>query len=76
MKKLFSQQYPAIYHFVEHFGNIEIGEDETTGSLIRLKDDGGTLYEDRGSETIDDAVTETEEFLKDYFFEKFEIRIE
>jgi hypothetical protein len=74
-KNMFSKYFPAIHYFVENYGNIEIGEDEKTNSLIRLTDDGGTLYEDRRSETIDDAIKEAEEFLKDYFFENYEIKI-
>jgi mevalonate kinase len=73
---MFSKNYPAIYHFVEHYGNIEIGENDENGSLIRLTDDEGILYQDVGSKTIDEAVVEAEEFLKDYFFENFEMKIE
>ncbi len=72
---MFSKYFPAIHYFVENYGEIEIGEDEKTNSLIRLKDDGGILYEDRGSETIDDAIAEVEDFLKDYFFENYELTI-
>ena len=75
MKAIFSKTYPAIYHFVENYGNIEIGEDDETKSLLRLTDDEGVLYQDVASATIDDAITEAEDFLKDYFFEKFDKEI-
>jgi hypothetical protein len=75
MKAIFSKTYPAISYFVENHGNIEIGEDENTKSLLRLTDDEGLLYQDVASATIDDAVIEAEDFLKDYFFENFELTI-
>lgn len=75
MKIIFSKAYPAISYFVENYGNIEIGEDDKTKSLLRLTDDEGVLYQDVASATIDDAIIEAEDFLKDYFFENFELTI-
>ena len=38
-------------------------------------DEDGILYEDRASATFDESVDEAEAFLKDYFFENFEIKV-
>lgn len=72
---MFSKQYPAIHYWLENYGIIEMGEDDNTHSLLRIKDDEGLLYEDRASATFDDAMTEAEAFLKDYFFENYELKI-
>lgn len=72
---MFSKYYPAVHHWVQNYGNIEIGEDDNTHSLIRLIDEGGTLYEDHASENFDDAMVEIEAFLKDYFFETYELKL-
>ena len=72
---MFSLKYPAIHFWLQHYGTIELGEDDDTHSLMRIFDDTGLLYEDRASATFDDAVEEAEAFLKDYFFENFEIKL-
>lgn len=72
---MFAKLYPAIHYWLENYGLIELGEDDVTHSLMRITDEGGVLYEDRVSATFDEALTEAEAFLKDYFWEKFEIKI-
>jgi hypothetical protein len=72
---MFSQKYPAIHFWLQNYGYLEMGEDDITHSLIRIKDEDGLLYEDRGSATFDDSIEEAEAFLRDYFFEKFEIKV-
>lgn len=71
---MFSKLYPAIHYWLENFGSIELGEDDTTHSLVRIVDEDGLLYEDRVSATFNDALTEAEAFLKDYFWENHEIK--
>jgi hypothetical protein len=71
----FSRLYPALHYYIENYGNIEIGEDEKTGSLLRIVDEEGILYNDVASPTINDAVAEAEAFLKDYLFENLGIKI-
>ncbi|MFZ4544411.1 MAG: hypothetical protein ACOYOA_10205 [Saprospiraceae bacterium] len=72
---MFSQKFPAVHYWLQHYGSVELGEDEDTHSLIRILDDDGILYEDRASATFDESFEEAEAFLKDYFFENFEIKI-
>jgi hypothetical protein len=72
---MFSQKYPAIHFWLQNYGSVELGEDDKTHSLIRIMDEDGILYEDRASATFDESVDEAEAFLKDYFFENFEIKV-
>jgi hypothetical protein len=43
--KSFEEQYPALHHFVEEIGWIEIGQHEMISAFVRAYDQGGTVYE-------------------------------
>jgi hypothetical protein len=72
---MFSKQYPAIHYWIDNYGRIEFGEDDVTHSLIRVFDDEGLLYEDCASATFNESIVEIEAFLKDFFWEKYELKV-
>lgn len=65
MAMSFAARYPNLTAWVqEHEGWIEIGRDEYSGSLIRLLDSGGMLWEsEKEYASIDDALAEAEQAL-------------
>lgn len=59
----FSERYPHVAWWINNHGWMEIGTDEYSNSLIRLLDEGGTWWEDKKANEIDEALNNAENFL-------------
>lgn len=61
---MFDETYPHIAAWVKRHGWIEIGTDEYSGSLIRVSDEGGVIWESGDSyPTVETALQECETAL-------------
>jgi hypothetical protein len=61
----FEKAYPNITQWIESQGWVEIGEDETSDSLVRCLDPGGMVWESGDEYTIiDEALAALEEALE------------
>lgn len=67
----FSKKYPHVTWWIENHGWIELGSDEYSDSLVRLIDEGGTWWEDEEGASIDEALMNAEEFLKEDLPDRF-----
>lgn len=63
----FSKTYPHLTWWVENQGWIEIGSDDYSDSWVRIMDEGGTRWEDEEAETLDEALSKAEAFVKAEF---------
>jgi len=75
MKNNFEKHYPNLSWWIETHGWVEIGMDEYyRDSWLRILDEGGVCWQDKKSETLDDALLEAEVWLsleiEDRFGEK------
>jgi|GEM_PF-1903205 len=53
--------YPNIAHWIEEMGWIELGQDETSKSLVRVLDEGGMVWESsKQHKTLADALDAAE----------------
>jgi hypothetical protein len=61
----FTSTYPNITYWTESYGWIEIGQDESSKSFIRVLDEGGMLWESKPKyKSFDDALNELEAALE------------
>jgi hypothetical protein len=67
MDETFDGQYPNIAWWCQGQGWIELGRDEVSTSMIRVLDIGGMLWEgDDKYETVDEALSEADEFIEQW----------
>ena len=66
-KQSFVDRYPELAYFAEAQGTVEIGKGYNYDSLVRLIDEGGTLWEDDGTLTLVEALDAAEAFCKAAF---------
>ena len=68
--KIFEEEYPSIYRFVEEIGSIEIGQHEMISAFVRAYDLGGTAYEGKDSyPSLEAALQDLEAGIKAYLDE-------
>ena len=67
----FSVLFPHISWWIENHGWIELGADDYSKSLIRLINEGGTYWEDKKFNNLDNALLNAEKFLEADLPEKF-----
>lgn len=60
---MFEKNYPNLSEWVNSRGWIELGSDEESDSWIRVLDMGGMVWEDNGSDSLEDALKAAEKFL-------------
>jgi len=72
----FDKIYPYLSSWVHTTGWIEIGQDEYSTSWIRILNEGGMVYEDEGSKTLERALQKAEYYLKTGFEEDFGFKLE
>ena len=58
---------PAIAKWVQGFGHIEIGDQETVGFVVRAIDYGGVVFEDGKPNSLTEAMAALEKGLAEYF---------
>ena len=71
LKNMFGDNFPYLAAWVETIGWIEMGENEMTNSLLRILNEGGTVWSDEESGSIEEALIHGEEYLKSDFPEEF-----
>ena len=64
----FAQQYPYLAYWIEDWGEMQTTNGEYNNSRLMLMDEGGTCYEDEGSESIDEAFAKAEKYLREVEF--------
>ena len=62
--------FPAIAKYVEGYGHIEIGDQETFGFVARALDQGGLAFEEDKPDTLAEAMAALEEGLAEWFEEQ------
>lgn len=60
----FSQQFPYLDYYIENWGEMETTNGDWGHSRLTLLDEGGTVYEDKGSTSNDEALEKAEKFLR------------
>ena len=53
---MFSEIYPNLDWWVDGQGWIELGGDTYSNFWVRILDEGGTCWEDEGSNSLDEAL--------------------
>jgi hypothetical protein len=61
------EAFPVIAMFVQHYGHIEIGDQDGIGFVVRALDDGGLVLDDDHAGTLDEAMTALEHGLTKWF---------
>ncbi|MCS3662047.1 hypothetical protein [Salinibacter ruber] len=70
MDNIFDEQYPNVAWWCQGQGWIELGRDEVSTSMIRVLDIEGLLWEGDGRyETVDEALSEADEFIEQWRIE-------
>jgi hypothetical protein len=65
MDKIFDEQYPNVAWWCQGQGWIELGRDEVSTSVTCVLDIEGLLWEgDDRYETVDEALSEADEFIE------------
>ena len=59
--------FPAIAKWVQEYGRIEIGDQESVGFTVMAIDDGGVVFEDDKPDTLAEAMAALEKGLAEYF---------
>lgn len=73
---MFEKLYPYLSSWICTSGWVEIGEDEFSRSMIRIMNEGGLLWEDENSSTLDEALKRAEDFLKNELPNEFGFKLE
>lgn len=73
---MFEKLYPYLSSWICTFGWVEIGEGEFSSSMIRILNEGGLLWEDENSNTLDKALERAEYFLKNELPKEFGFELE
>ncbi len=64
--------FPAVARWVQGYGHVEIGDQETFGFVVRALDYGGLAFEDDRSDTLAEALAALEKGLRKWFEEQGE----
>ena len=62
-----AEQFPAVAMWVKSYGQIEIGDQEGVGFVVRALDCGGLVFEDTKAEALAEALTALEKGLARWF---------
>jgi len=73
---MFEKNYPYLATWAATQGRIEIGYEYETNSILRIIDEGGMVWEDEESNTIDEALKRGEKYLKTDLAKDFDIELE
>jgi len=68
---MFDKNYPYLATWAMTEGRIEIGYEYYTNSILRIIHEGGTVWEDEESKTIDEALKRGEQYLKTDLIKEF-----
>jgi hypothetical protein len=65
------EDYPYLTYWIEVWGEMQTTTSEYGQSRLTLLDEGGTCYEDEGSETFAEALEKAERYLREVESERF-----
>ena len=68
---MFSKEHSYASYWINTTGWIEIGQDEYSSSMLRILNEGGMVWEDTESNTIEESLKRAEKYLKDELLEEF-----
>jgi hypothetical protein len=68
--------FPAVAKYVEGYGHIEIGDQETFGFIVRALDYGGMVFEDAKPSTLAEALAALENGLRKWFKEEQRVEVD
>ncbi|MES2733700.1 MAG: hypothetical protein V4714_18285 [Bacteroidota bacterium] len=62
----FSSKYPYLAYWIENHGYIQLGidDDSPSDALLTIIDAGGVCWEDEDSSTIEEALSQAEDYLR------------
>ena len=67
MANTLEETYPNIARWVEAYGWVEIGQDDSSDSFLRALDEGGMVWEGEGDyKTLDEAMQALEAGLAEW----------
>lgn len=69
---MFKNTYPNLNWWIVNQGYIEIGENEFSGSLVRVLDEGGLCWEDENSKSIDKALQVADRWASEEIEDRFD----
>lgn len=75
-KTMFEKNFPYISSWIYTSGWIEIGSDDYSESMIRILNEGGMIWEDEESVSLNEALKRAEDYLKNQLPEEFGIELE
>jgi len=73
---MFEKKYPYISSWIITTGWIELGEDDHSSSWVRVLNEGGLLWEDNESKSLNEALQRTESYLKNELPKEFGFKLE
>lgn len=73
---MFEKHYPYVSTWIYTAGWIEFGSDDNSDSMIRILNEGGMVWEDEKSKTLDEALKKAENYLKNELPDEFGIELE
>jgi hypothetical protein len=65
-----AEQFPAVAKWVQGYGHIEIGDQESFGFVVRALDYGGLVFEDEAPCSLAEAMAVLEKGLRKWFDEQ------
>ncbi len=71
MRQKFSESYPYLAYYIEAWGTMETTDGEWNNSRLTLLDEGGIVYEDKGSDSHDEALDKAEAFLRNEYASEY-----
>ena len=60
---MFKKHFPHLEEWVNTRGWVELGSDEYSNSWVRILDIGGMVWEDEGSDSLEEALKAAENWL-------------
>lgn len=67
---MFEKTYPGLAAWIEDWGWIAIGADEFSGSLVRVLDEGGMIWESPGTvKSVEKALVAADQFIRSWIEE-------
>jgi hypothetical protein len=68
---MFSREYPNLEWWINTHGWIEMGDDDYSTSWVRILDIGGLCWEDKSSESLDEALKNGDIWASNEIKERF-----
>ena len=60
---MFKKYFPNLDNWINSRGWVELGSDEYSSSWVQILDEGGTVWEDKDSTSLDEALKVADDWL-------------